>query len=159
MNNKLIYIIILLLIIIAGGAYFIFNGAVSQTSSLYYKLSEQPNETKYDEYLSEFYLGKMAIGKKIGADGFPTKTNIFTLGIDQLCTTMTLKKTIPSGRVAIAIYDVILKQYNAPKTIFPMELQAGGSGGCSNLAQSTGKYEYKLYIDNTLAAVLPFEVK
>lgn len=176
-NNKTLYIIIavLVLIIIGGGAYFVFSGksapktksggqpeAVSQIPTLPSsggQLSEQPNKAKYSEYLSDIYLGKMAIGKKIGADGFPTKTNIFTAGTDLFCSMMTLKKTISSGNVATAVYDVVAKQDNQPKTVFPMELKAGGSGGCGNLDQPVGKYEYKLYIDDILAVVLPFEVK
>lgn len=36
----------------------------------------------------------------------------------------------------------------------------GGSVGCSgSLEQPAGKYEYKIYIDDVLAVVLPFEVK
>ena len=178
LNRKLVIIaiaIVLVLIVIGGGAYFVFSGksttktesdgrpeAVSQTPtspSSGEQLSEQPNKAKYSEYLSDIYLGKMAIGKIIGTDGFPTRTNMFAAGTDLFCSMMTLKKTISSGNVAIAIYDVVTKQDNQPKTVFPMELKAGGSGGCSNLTQSTGKYEYKLYIDDILAAVLPFEVK
>ncbi|MBI4119356.1 MAG: hypothetical protein HY456_00730 [Parcubacteria group bacterium] len=176
MSNKILYAIIVLLlaVVVGGGTYFILNrqgGIKTETGSqptavnqapatpAGASLSEQPNKAKYAEYLSDIYLGKMAIGKKIGADGFPTKTNVFTAGTDQFCTMMTLKKTIPSGEVAIAIYDTVAKQDNQSKTVFPVELKAGGSGGCGSLTQPAGKYEYKLYINDVLASVLPFEVK
>jgi hypothetical protein len=163
-------------IILAIGGYFIFvkqssapittsapaqvpEAATVQPTQGQGSLSEQPNKAKYDEYLSDIYLGKMAIGKKIGADGFPVKTNIFTAGTDLFCTMMQLKKTIVSGHIVGAIYDTVAKQDNQPKTAFPMELKAGGSGGCSDLSQPVGKYEDKIYIDDVLAAVLPFEVK
>jgi hypothetical protein len=122
-------------------------------------LSEQPNKAKYAEFFGDIYLGKMAIGKKIGTDGFPTRTNIFTLGVDQFCTMMTLKKMLPAGTFAGAIYDTATKTYTEPKSSFPMELKAGGSGGCGSLVQSLGKYEDKLYVDDVLIAVMPFEVK
>lgn len=189
MNNKILYIIIVLLlaVLVGGGTYFVLSrqggtkteignqpAAVNQPPAAANQapttgaapatpaggfLSEQSNKAKYDEYLSDIYLGKMAIGKKIGTDGFPTKTNVFTAGTDQFCTMMTLKKTIPSGNVAIAIYDVVTKQDNQPKMVFPVELKAGGSGGCGDLTQPAGKYEYKLYINDVLVSILPFEVK
>lgn len=174
MNNKVLYAIIvaLVVIIVAGGAYFlgsrgaqkersVNSPASSQPSATETKstLSEQPDKAKYGEYLSDIYLGKMAVGKKIGADGFPTRTNVFTSGTDQFCTMMTLKKSIVAGTAATAVYDIAAGQDNSPKTIFPMGLKAGGSGGCGSLTQPPGKYEYKLYVDNVLVAVLPFEVK
>ena len=123
------------------------------------QLSEQPNQAKYDEYLSSIYLGKMDIGKKIGTDGFPVQTNIFIKGVDQFCTMMDLKKDVASGQVSTAVYNTVSNTYQTPKTVFPMGLKAGGNGGCDSLMQSVGKYEYKLYIGNILIAVLPFEVK
>lgn len=122
-------------------------------------LSEQPNKAKFDEYFSDIYLGKMNIGKVIGADGFPIKTSIFTKGVDLFCSMMTIKKTISAGRVGDAIYDVAAKKVIQPKSFFPRELAVGGSGGCSKLDQPAGKYEEKIYIDDVLVAVLPFEVK
>ena len=121
--------------------------------------SEQPNQAKYDEYLSSIYLGKMDIGKKIGTDGFPVQTNIFIKGVDQFCTMMDLKKDVASGQVSTAVYNTVSNTYQTPKTVFPMGLKAGGNGGCDSLMQSVGKYEYKLYIGNILIAILPFEVK
>ncbi len=180
-NKKVLYIVIVILVvvIVAMVAYFMGSKGgpsteqnIGQTpevstpsattpapAAANEPLSEQPNQAKFDEYLSSIYLGKMAVGKKIGADGFPVETNAFTSGADQFCTMMQLKKTIPSGSIATAIYDTVAKSYSEPKTVFPMELKAGGSGGCENLTQSAGKYEYKLYIENVLVAVLPFEVK
>ena len=178
-SNKFLYVVIVLLLaaIVAGGVYFFLNKqatkieipnqptAASETppapspAPINGTLSEQPNQVKYDEYFSDIYLGIMAIGKKIGTDGFPTKTNVFTDKTDQLCMMMTLKKIIPSGKLAIAIYDAVAKKDDQSKTIFPVELKAGGIGGCNDLTQSSGKYEYKLYVDDVLAVVLPFEVK
>lgn len=122
------------------------------------KSSEVPNTLKFNEYFSDFYLGKMDIGKIIGTDGFPTKTTVFTKGVDLFCTMISIKKTIAAGHVANAIYDAVSKTIVQPKSLFG-ELAAGGSGGCSSLDQSPGKYENRIYIDDVLVAVLPFEVK
>jgi hypothetical protein len=122
-------------------------------------LIEQPNRAKYAESFADIYLGKMNIGKKIGTDSFPTKSNIFTSGVDQFCTMMTLKKTISGGHFAGAIYDTANTKYSEPKSVFPIALKAGGTGGCSRLTQSSGKYEDKRYVDHVFVAVLPYEVK
>lgn len=121
--------------------------------------SEKPNTLKFSEYFSDIYLGKMDIGKVIGTDGFPIKTRIFTKGVDLFCTMMSIKKPIAAGHIANAIYDLTAKIYIQPKTSFPGKLDAGGSGGCSSLDQSKGTYENRIYIDDVLVAVLPFEVK
>lgn len=113
----------------------------------------------FTEYFSDFYLGKMPIGKIIGTDGFPTRTNSFAKGVDLFCTMMSIKKTIAAGRVSNAIYDVAAKTYVQPKSVFPKELTAGGSGGCSSLDQPKGTYQDQIYLDDVLVAVLPFEVK
>lgn len=123
------------------------------------KDSEVPNTVKFNEYFSDFYLGKMNIGKIIGTDGFPTKTTVFTKGVDLFCTMMSVKKAIAAQHFANAIYDVTAKIYFQPKTYFPRELVAGGSGGCNDLDQPKGTYEDRIYIDDVLVAVLPFEVK
>lgn len=122
------------------------------------KSSEVPNTAKFNEYFSDFYLGKMNIGKVIGTDGFPIKTTVFTKGVDLFCTMISIKKTIAAGHVASAIYDAVSKTMVQPKSLFG-ELAVGGSGGCSGLDQNPGKYEDRLYIDDALVAVLPFEVK
>lgn len=122
------------------------------------KSSDLPNTAKFNEYFSDFYLGKMDIGKVIGTDGFPTKTTLFTKGVDLFCTMISIKKTIAAGHVASDIYDAVSKTMVQPKSTFG-ELAVGGSGGCSSLDQSPGKYEDRLYIDDVLVAVLPYEVK
>ena len=121
--------------------------------------SDRPNKLKFNEHFSDFYLGKMDIGKVIGTDGFPTKTTIFTKGVDLFCSMMSVKKTIAPGHIANAIYDVNARTYIQPKSFFPGKIDAGGSGGCSSLDQSKGVYEDRIYVDDVLVAVLPFEVK
>ena len=46
------------------------------------------------------------------------------------------QKTILTEHIGNAIYDVVSKTYAQPKTFFPGELSAGGSGGCSSVDQS-----------------------
>ena len=122
------------------------------------QLSEQPNKAKFDEYFSDFYLSKLPIGQKVGPPNFPTKTSTFT-AIDQFCSSGTLLKEVPSGSFGYAVFDTVSKQYNLAKSVFPIKLSKGGFAGCEDLKHPKGIYEYKVYIDNVLVAVLPFEVK
>jgi len=174
-NKTVLYVIIALLILVIIGlgvvGFMIFKSnnksttttttAPTATSSTKIAeiLSEQPNKSKFNEYFTEAYLGKLPLGRQVGPpDNIPTKTKIFT-SADLFCTAITMKKTIPAGSFASAIYDVASKSYIQAKTVFPQELKQGGTIGCETLAESAGKYEDKIYIDDVLVAVLPFEVK
>ena len=174
-NNKIIYvvIIVLLVVIIGAGAYFFLikpgmkteNANQPATESAAptpvansQTLSEQPNQAKFNEYLTKANLGKLLVNEEFN----PFKvvpTTVFT-SADQFCTSFDIKKTILSGSLSVAIYDTVKKDYFQPKASFPVEMKKGGSVGCSgNLEYPVGKYEYKIYIDDVLAVVLPFEVK
>ena len=121
------------------------------------QLSEQPNQAKFNEYFTSAKLGKLPQGQKF--DPFKViQTSIF-LPTDQFCNLLEIKKTIVSGSLAIAVYNTETKVDVNPKAVFPVELKSGGSIGCEDLNQSVGKYEYKIYVDDVLAVVLPFEVK
>ena len=123
-------------------------------------LSEQPDINTYNEYFSEFYLGKLPAGQSAGPLNIPTRTSDFTSS-DQFCTIFTVKKEIPAGKLANAVYDVNAKKNFNDKAPYPMPmgLQTGNFMGSGQLAYPVGKYEYKIYIDDKLAVVLPFEVK
>lgn len=173
MSHKTLYIIItvLLVVIVAGLVYVMSNksgtkvetgnqpatSSPEQTGSISTPLAEQPNQIKFDEYFTEIYLLKAPAGEKASPFNM-VRTTVFT-SKDQFCTGMSLKKTIPSGNYSVAIYDVNAKIDVQPKTVFPMELKQGDFGGCGNLNQVAGSYEQKIYVDDVLVAVLPFEVK
>ena len=122
------------------------------------QLSEEPNMDKFNEYFSNIYLGKLPLGVQVGPPNFPIKSSVFSKATDQLCSNMDIKKTIPAGSIAVAVYNVDTKNYDMLKTSFPMELRQGGSSGCESLTLQAGKYERKFYIDDVLVAVLLFEV-
>jgi hypothetical protein len=122
------------------------------------QLSEQPDKAKYDEYFTEFYLGKLPLGTGANPSNLPAKTTVFT-SEDQFCTVWTQKKDIPAGSISGAVYDTVAKKDFEPKTAFPMALNAGGHMGSQPLTYPPGKYEYKIYIDDVLVIVLPFEVR
>ena len=48
------------------------------------QLSEQPDKAKYDEYFTEFYLGKLPKGTDANPSNVPIKTAVFT-SEDQFC--------------------------------------------------------------------------
>jgi hypothetical protein len=135
------------------------NSTITPTPTPTITTSEQPNLTKFKEFLSSFNLAKMAIGATISPpDSMPSNTNTFTAS-DQFCTNMNIKKTIPVGSYSYMIYNVSTKQNDLTKTVSPNELKQGGSSGCSTLEVSAGKYEYKAYIDDVLIVDQLFEVK
>jgi hypothetical protein len=172
MSKNALYVIVavLLVIIIGGGAYYLGSRggqkegvantpaanapAVSEANKT---LSEQPNTAKFNEYFKSIYLGKLPVGAKF--DPFKvTRATVFSAG-EQFCTSMEIKKEIPAGSIAGAVYDVVAKTDIRPRSAFPQKLATGGSMGCESLEYPTGKYEDKIYIDDVLVAVLPFEVK
>lgn len=79
---------------------------------------------------------------------------------------MDMKKQIPANTLSNAVYNVNAKQDTQPRSgTFPQALgpcpgqNMGNTVSCAPLEQALGKYEYKIYIDDILVAVLPFEVK
>ncbi len=160
-NKALLIIIIILLVIIAGLIIFhpknqneTANNVPSTNSS---ETSEQINQAKFNEYFS----GPITLGKApIGVRQAPQETTVFDFSKDQFCISLDVKKDIPSGSFSTAIYNPATKEYPQPKAVFPMELKPGGFGGCGNgPSVSAGKYENRIYIDNVLVSILPFDVK
>jgi hypothetical protein len=128
------------------------------------QLSEQPDKAKYDEYFTEFYLGKAPRGQQIpqihpGSPGV-TKTSVFIASEDEFCVVGTLKKDIPSGSFYVAGYDTVAKKDYVSKTALPIGFKTGSFGWVDDpINFPIGKYEYKVYIDDTLVIVIPFEVR
>jgi len=52
-----------------------------------------------------------------------------------------------------------MNKYVQPAAFLIMDLNKGSTGGCAQLPFPPGKYEEKIFLGNTLAAVLPFEIK
>ena len=134
------------------------------------KLSEQPDKTKYDEYFTDFYLGKLPRGTQFGPglggkwfdpDNMPVKTAVFIASEDEFCFVGTVIKGIPSGSFYVGIYDTAAKKDLISKTVgLPMALNVGDFGNAEDpIGFPTGKYEYKIYIDDALVIVIPFEVR
>jgi len=132
------------------------------------QLSEQPDKAKYDEYFTDFYLGKLPKGTQFGPylggtqfdqNNMPVKTAVFIASEDEFCGVGTLKKDIPQGNLYISVYDAEAKKDAITKAPFPQGLNAGDFGWADDpINFPAGKYEYKLYIDDVLAVVIPFEV-
>ena len=133
------------------------------------QLSEQPDKAKYDEYFTDFYLGKLPRGQQFGPylggkqfdpDNMPVKTAVFIASEDEFCGVATLKKDIPLGSFYISIYDAGAKKDAVTKALFSQGLNAGDFGWADDpINFPPGKYEYKLYIDDVLVVVIPFEVR
>lgn len=114
--------------------------------------SEQPDEATFIKYFSELGLGKVPSGAQFPT-GFEKNATVFTSGDQIGLYGNTLIECSPRN----IIYDT-----QAQKTVreggFPKPME-GGFAGAEALDLPTGKYEYKVYVDDTLVAVFPFEVK
>ena len=120
-------------------------------------LFERPNTEKFNEYLKEAYLAKLPAGAKFDPSGI-IKTTTFTAG-EKFCQSLSMKKDIPANSFGSEVYNIDTGEIVQSKSTFPQALKQGGSVGCEDLQYSAGKYEMKLYIDDILVAILPFEVK
>jgi len=120
-------------------------------------LFERPNTEKFNEYFKEVYLAKLPAGAEFDPFGI-IKTTTFTAG-EKFCQSLSMKKDIPANSIGSEVYNITTGQIVQPKSTFPQALQQGGSVGCEDLQYSVGKYEMKLYIDDILVAILPFEIK
>jgi hypothetical protein len=123
--------------------------------------SEKADAKKLSEYFKSLNLGKLAIGKKVAPPkSVPVKTNVFTASKDQFCIIGLTKKDIPAGAIASAMYSVET-QLDVKEKSASTELMKAGSGiNCGSLTGlPPGRYEFKVYLDDVLAAVLPFTVK
>jgi len=184
-NNKLLYIIIfLLVIIIAGGAYFMFSGrnsatepagqpqAVSQSPAPLPSEAKGPSEQSslaaFSEYLSNAKLVNVPKNQQFGPGMTLNETNVFNFAAgDQFCLSLDIIKQMPTNIYNVAVYNINSKSYSITKHVAggPPTLQIGNNLGCEQLLVGPGKllsagsYEYKIYLNNILAAVLPFEVK
>lgn len=119
-------------------------------------LSEKPDEAAFKEYFTELGIGKLTEKGKLPLD-FKKGDNIFiSNGRDQIVIYGNLLKDISLSN---AIYDVNEKKNIREKTEFPMVIKKGGFAGSEPVNISAGKYEYKIWADDKLVGVFPFEVK
>lgn len=122
--------------------------------------SEKAEAEKFSEYFKSIALGKLALGKKVSPPKtVPTKTSVFTTK-DQFCVTIVVKKDIPAGVLATALYSVELQQNIKDLTPSTEVTKAGSMSSCGSLeGLPFGRYEVKVYADNELAGVYPFTYK
>jgi len=177
-NNKVLYVVIvvLLLVIVGGGAFWFgsnrsmikddvqpansdIKSSIEDIQSVDEQqvFSEQPDQQKFNEYFTEAAVAKLPVGVEFSPFNVE-KTSVLNAG-EKFCTTFSMKKQIIAGSLAAAVYDINAKKDVQPKSSFPQKMGPGGSIGCEDLAWTTGKYEYKIYVDDVLAVVAPFEVK
>lgn len=165
-KSKKLLTSILVIVAVLVGIYFAMGGVKGATkifSNLYNKfvngeyLSEQANSDKFDQYFSDAFLAKLPLGAKIDANQI-IKTQIFTAS-DQFCSSLEVNEFIPAGKISTSIYNSISKKNVQEKVVYPTGINAGTLVGCEQLAYSTGSYEFKVYADGVLAAVLPFKIQ
>ncbi len=181
MKNFILGIVVAAVVI--GGAYAIWNiayqkgassapvaapvssPAANQSSPAATTLSEQPNQAVFNEYFSDVSLMKLPAGAAVSPASV-IKTSIFNFSAgDKFCVSFDALKAIPVSSYAEAIYNTNSKTYAIKRQNGHVALQAGGNMGCEDLLIGpnsyiqSGNYEYKLYVNNILTAVLPFRVQ
>ena len=118
------------------------------------KILKSPDTDKFNEYFSDIGLGKLAADADLLQDMEPDVTTF--LPDEKICLHGTLKK---SAIIGIAIYNPETSSYESERQDIPQTLEKGDFSSCGPIAFGSGSYEYKVYIGDTLVAVLPFEVE
>jgi hypothetical protein len=117
------------------------------------QLSEQPDQQKYAEYLTDLGLGSVKQGMKL-PEGLEENVKTFKAG-EQACIYGNL---IKETTMQSSIYNTTAKKEVQPKGGPQQTMSKGGFAGCSSVNLPAGKYEYKVYIGEALVGVFPFEV-
>lgn len=116
-------------------------------------LSEQPDMAAFQKYFKELGLGKVPPGVKDLPTELQKNATVFAAG-DQICL---YGEIILECQIRNTVYDVatgkIVNEGGLPR---PM---TGGFAGWEPLSIPVGKYEYKVYVEDVLVAVFPFEVR
>ena len=168
MKKSILYVIIAALVVAIACLVFLLwkekterAGTVAapekETKTEQPTYSEQPDAATFAKYFSRGYLAKLTEGQEFDPRNI-IRTTVFEQ-TDQFCTSLDIKKTIAAGTLSTAVYDVTYKEEVSPRSVFPQMLRQGNSVGCESLDLPAGKYEQKIYVDDTLAIVMPFEVK
>ena len=176
MKNKILLAVVVLLVVIIGVlAFFLFGNkkeeekVLIQTENLEQTpalpivsepeegFSEQPNQAKFNEYFTNAWMGKLSQGQQFDPQKV-VKTKVF-LATDQMCISMDMKKDIAAEQLSTAFYDKSAGNYIRPKSDFPQKLTSGNMVGCESIDFPAGEYEQKIYVDDVLAIILPFEIK
>jgi len=116
-------------------------------------ISEQPNEETFKEYFSDMGLGILPPEGKLPMD-LQQNVDIFKRG-EQICTYGTIIKEV---LIQSAIYNPSAKKFAIEKGGYPKPLTQGGFAGCGPIDIAKGKYEYKIYVNDILVALFPFEI-
>jgi hypothetical protein len=115
--------------------------------------SEQPDIATLRKYFKELGLGKLPAEVKDLPTELQKNAGVFTAG-DQICL---YGDIILECQLRNTVYDVIAgKVINEGGLPRPM---TGGFAGWEPLTIPVGKYEYRVYVDDILVGVFPFEVR
>lgn len=170
MKNFILGIIVVVVII--GGVVVWYRlkknptPSVSQSTATKPALSENPDRAVFNQYLTKISLNKLPSGETLSGPTSAPESSVFNFSAgDKFCTGLSVIKEIPQNSYANAVYDTNTKSYVIPRHTSPRAVVIGNNMGCEDLLigpsklLSSGKYEYKAYIDGVLVAVLPFEVQ
>jgi hypothetical protein len=118
-------------------------------------LSEQPDKATFAKYFSEMWIGRLPPGATSPAD-LERNVTVFAAGDNIYLSCSTLVPQVP---MLAKYYNVATQQSVTSNVGIPAQPKTGNFGSWAKLELSTGKYELKIYVDNVLVAVFPFEVR
>jgi len=114
-------------------------------------LSEQPDTAAFRKYFSELGIGKLPEGGKLPLD-LQKNASVFAPEEKLLLYGSAIQDvTISSRYYNLVTWEEVDGGQIAQK--------AGGFASGGTLSLPAGKYEYKVYVDQVLVGVFPFEVK
>jgi len=115
--------------------------------------SVQPDIATFQKYFKELGLGKVPPGVKDFPTDLQKNATVFTTE-DQICLYgEIILECMPRNTVCDSETGNVVSEGGLPR---PM---TGGFAGWEPLTIPAGKYEYKVYVDDVLVAVFPFEVR
>ena len=114
---------------------------------------EQPDRAKFAEYFSDLKLGVLPPGAK-PEETPPTPATTFAVG-DQICYMSTIIKPFPW---VDGIYNTQAKSYVQSNWSYRGTAE-GEMVECSFPQLPIGRYEYRVWVGDTLVAAVPFDVR
>lgn len=115
--------------------------------------SEKPDSEVFEKYFLDIGLGKISSDGKFPED---IQQNVYIFSSnEQICLYGNITK---EATISTAIFSLETNDFIIGKQEIPQPLKKGGFASCGRLNIPDGRYEYKVYIEDILVAVLPFEI-
>jgi hypothetical protein len=118
------------------------------------KVMDEQNKTLLDRYFVSIGLGKMSSeGEQLQV--VEQGVGVFAVG-DRFCIVGVVKEEV---NVTGMTFDLSVNKFKGSKYSHTDPLPKGGFAGYGLVEWPVGRYEFRIYVDGTLVASLPFKVR